>query len=834
MLIGDISAMKEALNAGVQTIQEAEQSAKEAKRRAVVSRGDPPAVYNPVANPFGDSASVLTDGFADTSSYRHGLSQATSVPHLSQPTPVASYYEQSAPVPAPAPAAARPQQSGPSDEAMIRLNELKREAESAEVDATSADDYVKALALQFEDIRQEAEKAYNLANEKQNEPKKKKGFLGGGGGKKEQKKDIEFAMQDATQKSDDAHRANYELQAAQEQALTLKEEAEHKRAQADAYEMQLADEVTSVNPPDSMPMSREQFGAAARGQDYEASPYPRSNAPHNPYGENDGNDSAAGTSYTSNPVVQQSNAPAPMGFGGYPGTPARPGVFGDAPMGGGPNEGLMGGASAYATMSNPAPAATYPSRTSDRSVASGNFGAPMQNASSNSGFTDNLMGGTSAYPTDSSIVGGMSYGGSASYASHSVTSEREWKMSGSNVTDHHTAPNASAFPTDSSIAGMSNAGVSYASAFAEMSNAGISYESVPVVADTRVAHGASYPTGSSIAGMSNTGSYVSIPEWGVPEQGGFTTVAPLPLPDNNNPHTGYGTDSSIGGSMSNTGTISGYNSEAQLLAAVAPLPLPDNSNLHIGHRTDSSVGGSISNTGSISGYNSDAQLLAAPHTSSANSQYSTENLPVVGAISNDNQGIGASAAPNTTVDAGGIPSPVQNGANVQSYDYSLGLGANHSISQSKSSEGGIPTPTASNDGYNFADNSSWGGNAEPMSQWEDGGMSQQPVVTEMHNTSANTGYQQQTEPERNSSGGQLGSSEVSMQDNTEKMHTPSLGTEAFGGIPSPDKDGVLQGATLQMGSMSLGVNPTSSLDDGIPTPTGSNDEYSNPFAFQNY
>ena len=438
--------MRDAFQTGLQTIHDAEEIAKVTKRNGSSHVESSAAVAT--ANPFGDAGSVLTDAFADSSSYQHGVSQVQREQLPSQGAP-ASYYEQ--PIPAPAP----PQQTGPSEESLQQLEGLRIEAEKSEQDGTSADDHAKALELQFEDIRAEAERANATANERQNaKSKKKKGLRRGGKDKKEQKKELESALQYSSQKNDEANRAHFDLQNAKANASKLMAEGRQKRARADAYEMKLTEEVTTVYPPIPAPLSREEFGAAARGQNSVE------RQTHNPYDTNQTPYKDSNTPYA-NLMGQPSNDSNVMGFGGYPGTPAAPGMFDSVPMGGT----LMGGS----VGSNPA------------------------------AFTENLMGGSATNPTDSSIIGGMSHAGSVSYVgAPSITSERDGNPTNDGMS--HSMMN-SAFPTDSSFADMSDTGVSYESARqgAEMSYVGTNNSAFP--ADSSVA-GVSYAS-ASIAGAQN-------------------------------------------------------------------------------------------------------------------------------------------------------------------------------------------------------------------------------------------------------------------------------------------------------------------------------------------
>lgn len=466
-LISETSATKEAFDTGLKTIHDAtEESAKETNRNGssyhAHANQTGVSAAAPVANPFGDAGSVLTDAFADSSSYHNGGNQLQRAQPPAQGT--TSYYEQQ-----PMPVAAQPQQTGPSEELMRQLDELRRDAERSQQDATSADDHAKALAMQFEDIRAEAERANTVANEKQNaKPKKKKGLRRGGGNKKEQKRELEQSLHYAAQKNNEANRAHYDLTSAEANASKMMEEANKKRAIADGFEMQLAEQLTNVQHEVPATLSREDFAAAAvGGQNFGATPqqnpYPVS---HGNYQDSNGiGDGLMGPS---------TNDSAAIGYGGYP---TGPGLMGNA-------DGLMGG-----------------------SVGSLNgYGENVMGGSVGSltGYGENLMGGSSAaYPADGSVVGAMSHAGSVSYAgTHSIASER----GGTN-----TSVMNSAFPTDSSIADMSNAGLSYMSAkhsIAETSNAGARNPAFPVEASIEEASN----TGISYASADPTHSISQEPE----------------------------------------------------------------------------------------------------------------------------------------------------------------------------------------------------------------------------------------------------------------------------------------------------------------------------------
>ena len=775
--------MKEALDIGVHTILTAEASVKDAKSRRGSSIMDPPEVDHysvrsgsGVVNPFGDAVSVLTEH------QQYGAPPA-------QKESRASYYGNSGPSAPQQQAQPEPrqqqqpqqqqqqqhqqqqqqqqyqsQQNGPSDDSMEMLQNLKDAAEQAEKDARSATDHSQALALQFEDIRRDFDDINQVANEKQNAKFKKKGFLKGG--KKEHQKEIEAAMLLAEQKSREVQKAHDNLRMAQDNAARMNEEASQKRSQADAYEIDLSNYLTRAQfsqEPLPATLSQEEFGAAARGNEYGAtsSSYQHRSAPsYGSFGD-------ANMSY-------DNSGAAPMGMGGYASTPARPVASGQALMGGNPNEGLMGGPSGY-----------YNQNTST-----------MPTAGQNQNFNDTFMGGApapsnangasvahAAFPTESSLAGtsnaGLSYA-SAKYSTNdtintglsyipdetnslggsrkpsdagsyvSVQEAMKPAATGINYTGITSIQGDASYdarkPSDASITGMSNAG---------------SYVSVQ-----EANYGARKPSDASITGMSNTGSYVSVQEGSNLDT--IPIVAPLPTTEYN-AHTGYATDSSIQGSVSRAGTISGYNT-----------------NLNPDYATDASVQGSASRSGTISGYNSDSQ----PATSAF------PLLPQKTSSDGSNDGFD------------GIPSPEkgdtfeQNGGFV-SYDQSLNNTASvdPSASQNKSFDSGIPTPTASNDD-NFYSGAAWGG------------ASQQPVAS----------YQSEPITYADQNPNLEHFVYDSVHEATDLMANAKLENEGtIGNQHAPNVNPKVQ-------TMGFSDQPGPPLDDGgIPTPTASNDEYAKFF-----
>ncbi len=740
-LVSETSAMKEAFQTGLQTIHDAEEIAK-AKRGASPHVDSSTAAIQSV-NPFGDAGSVLTDTFADASSFQHSVSHVQREQLPPQQMAPVNYYEQQvhqAPVP--------PQKSGPSEESLRRLEELKIAAQKAEEDATSADDHAKALALQFEDIRAEAERANAIANDKQNaKPKKKKGLRRGGKDKKEQKRELESALQNASQKNDEANRAHYDLRNAEANAGKLMAEAQQKRAVADAYEMQLAEEASAVHPSVPTPLSREEFGAAARGQDI-----PEAHT-HNPY-------ATSATPYKNTTM---------MGYGGYPGTPAAPGIFDGAPMGS-VNEGLMGG-----------------------SVAS------------NHSFAENLMGGSAANPTDSSIMGGMSHAGSVSYVgAPSITSERDGHPS-----NHHEGVNNSiantTYPTDASYADMSNTGASYEAARygAETSNvfptessvAGLSYTSASL-------HGTQnqgFPAESSVAGVSNAGtSYVSASHaeaqnsvvQGESSVAGLSyTSAPHSVAETSFAGVSYASigvpkngsnDAFEHNSLTAQQSVDTFEHNSQSQQSLTAQQSADT----YGHYSQSQQSLNAQQSADTFEYNGQSQQ-------SLTAQQSAENVEHNGPSQFDIYG---ASYENPSVLPGILaPAPSHDSAH-NSAPSSENLASVGSAEKSgKDSFGpeafeGIPSPEKNIVSEN------------------------NPPTNAM--LSMNLGHSISQESELT---------------NTSTMNGQSSNNGLFGGIPSPPKESTQGG----MGDMTgFGMVPSNSISDGIPSPTGSS-EYANPFAQQN-
>jgi len=494
-LVGETVAMKEALESSIQVMQSAAPRNRNGTGGSSIAQGthySQPAPVDPFSyDATGSVQSGFTGGPVDSSSYYGGQGQANVAPDQG------AYYPQQ-PVATAVPVYGQQQQqhqqqfqeqqyqSGPSEDELQMLQVLKSEAEVASRNAASADDQARAVAMKFEDAKVEAQRAQMEVSRKQSAKPKKKGLLGGGKKKKAAKQELETAMQVASEKNTSAQRYHDELKTASEAAVRMKSEADRLIAEAEAYEIQLAEKLTSpkmkVTPapiaPVAPPMSQQQFGAMAN-EDHQSSPqHSRATDPYSV-----GQEASYGD-YNAHPE------PPTMGFGdfNYPGVPnatpgipnlsARPGVQNEAaPMGtSAPSESLMGGvgasnlkfndASSYASGSityppnyaNAAPSRNASADTDNASYASGpiNYApnytnaGPLRSSSAdydNSSYAsgsinyapnyantapsrntsnDNFIGGR----TDSSLVGGMSTtSGSINYAGDtgggSLVSSRE-------------------------------------------------------------------------------------------------------------------------------------------------------------------------------------------------------------------------------------------------------------------------------------------------------------------------------------------------------------------------------------------------------------------------
>jgi len=802
--------MRDAFQTGLQTIHDAEEIAKVTKRNGSSHVESSAAVAT--ANPFGDAGSVLTDAFADSSSYQHGVSQVQREQLPSQGAP-ASYYEQ--PIPAPAP----PQQTGPSEESLQQLEGLRIEAEKAEQDGTSADDHAKALELQFEDIRAEAERANATANEKQNaKSKKKKGLRRGGKDKKEQKKELESALQYSSQKNDEANRAHFDLQNAKANASKLMAEGRQKRARADAYEMKLTEEVTTVYPPIPAPLSREEFGAAARGQNSVE------RQTHNPYDTNQTPYKDSNTPYA-NLMGQPSNDSNVMGFGGYPGTPAAPGMFDSVPMGGT----LMGGS----VGSNPA------------------------------AFTENLMGGSATNPTDSSIIGGMSHAGSVSYVgAPSITSERDGNPTNDGMS--HSMMN-SAFPTDSSFADMSDTGVSYESARqgAEMSYVGTNNSAFP--ADSSVA-GVSYAS-ASIAGAQNPA---------FPAESSVTGAGISYTSANNAgvQNTAFLAESSATG-VSNAGLsyeyTSGNNAGVQNTAFLAESSATGVSNAGLSYEYTSGNNAGVQNSAflaesSVAGVSFTSAPRSVNETSIAGVSYEPAGVPNQGSIDtfehngpsqfDENVGLkNLNVTPSQSFEAGILaPAPSSDSAYNSMSPAENDVGTTGVLDQPLNNGGFVETTGKDSFGAEAFDgipspnkNAMLAGNNPPTSGMATLSMgpsvSQEMTMSSMGPSASHDMTMSSLGPSasHDMTVSSLGPS--ASHDTTISSMGPSASQEIegtsvvngkfqnnvadqFGG----QKDFIPAASNLPaMGMTGFGAAPSESLSDGIPSPSGSI-EYANPFA----
>lgn len=669
--------MIEALDVGVHTVHSAEESVKNSNSRRPSLVEPPvvaPATDYTAQNPFGDAMSVLTDNQVCAAAPPE---QSVSNPYYSQGLPggVAQTPQRYSATSAAAPQQPPPpqqQSNEPSSDEINRLNQMKMAAQQAENDATSAADHVQALEIQYGDLRDEADRAASLAHEKQKSKPKKKGLFKGKNGKKEYQKELDAAIADATSKGHAAKEAQQNLRNAKDNALRMQQEAEQMRRDADNYEMELANRLTSVvdysqqnscQPPTAY--NHPQYDASSHSyqppqptQGYQPQPTPDEfGVPpsYNPYAPTYGQQPDPNQPY--NPyAVPSSPGPTPMGMGGYCATPARPEQPHSQPqqnlMGGHTNDGL-GGAHSINNNSN----------------------APSTNAFTNE---SNIATPTTTHKTQKEEDDLLAVTGSSVYEDYSKNeaSQQEFQQPMQEPTQQ---PNYN-FPTDGSVSEASNAGLSYAT-----NNTGVSYGSVPVSTAGNEGQNTNKNDANSVADISyDGGSYVSIPEATVQT---IPAVAPLPVQQGQSNH-GYGTDSSIQGSVSRAGTISGYNSVAN--------GNPDDF-------TTTSQQGSVSYAGSISVHDSD-NILAAATNSTIIETGST--YPIA-----DNN-MQQPQHQNTESNAfDGIPSPdkdvsydqISNGGSIGIASQSAPVTSMNMSHQTNSFEGGIPTPTVSNDSIFFSE-----------------------------------------------------------------------------------------------------------------------------------
>lgn len=721
--------LKNTLEQGLNTIRTAEESVKEASSRKT-SLAEPPGIHNTAqssVNPFDDAKSVLTDNFGDASvSVHHPQQQQhTSSSHFvteqhPQHPPLESSYRPS-----------YPQEGTVTDEEMQKLATLKSAAERAETDARNASDHANALGLQFEDIRNEADGANAMANEKQNMKPKKKGLFKGSSRKKAYQKDVEEAMNIAAEKSERAQRAYENLRSAQEYAAKMKQDADKKRADADRFELELADKLTTANHPHHQPqpsnrhavMSAEEFGAVARGQ-----------RGYNP--ELNSHSTAGYFGYSANVEHGQYRGPSPMGFGGYPGSPSRFYRNDNDLMGGAPHQGLMGSRS-----EDDQAMGTYSTNSPSRSVV---------NVDTNTeSFQD--------YSADDAV----------NYMAGNHTHF--------NKTGIHTNQGLgkSVFPTDSSLAGMSDAGISYASdrhSITEQSHTGVSYASIRNGMENHPVQNNANPMVVLNEESSNFKDYPSSESYH-PRDGTISQVAPLPPFDFCSTHTGNGTDSSIQGSVSRAGTISEHY---------------DN-NINPNYCTESSI---------------------------QDSRHST-NVP---SVPSGNLFVASTEADKTGVhDFDGIPSPEKD----DTFELNGGGGALYLTQQDRairdhhvSDEQNLPSFDYSNrtgDGYNERDlqdrinaSSDLGDAIASSASMEEVTSQDSRMFSQSYATPAS-----------------------SLDKSYGMMKQTAVEVKSFDGIPSPEKNERFHNVSHQL-SAGFGGHPSSSLEGGIPTPTASN-SMTNPF-----
>jgi len=252
-LLDETEAIKSALDLGNVKIKEVEEIAKRANIKSPSNDSasrDPPTPYD--QNFFNydkaDSGSMndfmVSNVSMDGPSAQEPPTQQMDVMLSNQPTPNrSSKPRQIPPIHPGAPTSMQPpmyhqQQTAPPDppaEAFQRLEELKYHAEESDRQATNAEDHARALAIQYEDLRSQAEKAELLLNEMK---PKKKGFLRGG--KREAKKEIEQAKQYSTMKINEAQHAHQEMKKAEDYANNLRRQAQFHRKKSDDLEMQLS------------------------------------------------------------------------------------------------------------------------------------------------------------------------------------------------------------------------------------------------------------------------------------------------------------------------------------------------------------------------------------------------------------------------------------------------------------------------------------------------------------------------------------------------------------------------------------------------------------------
>lgn len=751
--------LKNALDQGLNTIRTVEHSVKEVARQKA-SIVEPPGIHNTTQssslNPFEDTGSVLTDNFGDASVPILGSAQAQQQ-NLSSSHNITEQHLPSVETSSHRPS--KPEEATVTEEEMQKLAALKGAAEQAENDARYASDHANALALQFEDIRNDADGANAIANEKQNTKPKKKGIFKGSAGKKAYQKEVEAAMKVAAEKSEEAQRAYENLRSAQETAARLKQEADKKRADANRFEMQLADKLTTANYTNHQTqpstrqavMSPEEFGAVARGQGYDTRLNSHSNGSYYGYAGHGNN--------------VHYHDPSLMGFGGYPGSPTR--FYGNDSnlMGGAPHQGLMGGG-----YEDNHALGKYPTNSPSRSVV--NVDTKAQNFHDSNAEGDvNYMAGYNTHFKDTGI-------GTKNGEAHS------------------------SFPTDSSLAGNSDAGISYASdrrSITEHSNAGVSYASVKNGIESHLIQNNPTSTIADSGEIKNSNKYSSSESYHM-SNGTKSEVAPLPPFDYSTNHTGDGTDSSIQGSVSRAGTISEHNDvylNSTSCSESKPHDLGSNKNAPSGGLLVASTEANNTSvhefdgipspdkdpdkddTFELNGGQEALNMNRQDHNMRNNNVVQTQNVT---SFEQPNSVINGYNHHNIEGDAfDGIPSPDKETSNLVNEDLKI----------QQSSIG-------FNASYDFAGNLASSASAEGASQ-DSRILSKTCTASSLEQTSNGMMNQHTTE------------------------------VKSFDGIPSPEKSEIFGNVSHQL-SAGFGVNPSSSLEGGIPTPTASN-SMTNPFGF---
>lgn len=193
-LLDETEAIKSALDLGHTKIKEVEEIAKCANLKSSGNESpgsrDPPTPYDQNFFNYDNADSMQMNELMtskqsiDTFPVREPSSpkQMSAIPS-NEPTPNRPIPRQMPPMPPGAHSLQPPiyqQQTAPPDPpvaALQRLEELKYHAQQADREATNAEDHARALGLQYEDLRAQAERAEITLNEKK---PRKKGFFKGG------------------------------------------------------------------------------------------------------------------------------------------------------------------------------------------------------------------------------------------------------------------------------------------------------------------------------------------------------------------------------------------------------------------------------------------------------------------------------------------------------------------------------------------------------------------------------------------------------------------------------------------------------------------------------